>query len=174
MQPVITGIEPEDEVLLSEGDITVTHSRIDVENKTYALRYISSVSLHESHPPRGEARFVIIVALCALVMSVVYGVLDKVTLLGFLIFFLASVVALVIGVLVYWMDPSKYYLILKLIDGEKIEVGDTSEAFVQRVHNALTTSLARNRFSTATFPVASAAPAINSESSAQLSSQQPT
>jgi len=93
MQSVNSELQSEDEVLLREDDITVTLSRIEVENKTYALRYISTVSLNETHPPRGEARFVIIVALCALVMSVVYGVLDKVTFLGFMIFFLASLVA---------------------------------------------------------------------------------
>ncbi len=168
MQSVNSELQSEDEVLLREDDITVTLSRIEVENKTYALRYISTVSLNETHPPRGEARFVIIVALCALVMSVVYGVLDKVTFLGFMIFFLASLVALAIGVLVHNLDPSKYYLILKLIDGEEVEIVKTSESFVHRVHNALATSLARNRLS----PVEATPTAINQESSAHLSAEQ--
>lgn len=170
MQSVNNELESEDEILLCEDDITVTLSRIEVENKTYALRYISTVSLKESHPPRGEARFVIVVAFCALVMSVVYGVLDKVTFLGFMIFFMASLVALAIGVLVYSLDPSKYYLILKLIDGEEVEIVKTSESFVQRVHNALATSLARNRFS----PVTATPIAINQGPSARVSAEQPS
>jgi len=61
-------------------------------------------------------------------------------------------------------------LILKLIDGEEVEIVKTSESFIQRVHNALATSLARNRFS----PVAATPTAINQEPSVRVSAEQPS
>lgn len=152
MQSVISENEPFDDVLLREGDITITSTRLEIKNKTYALKYISTVTLDESHPPRGEALFVVVVSVIALLVVLLYAVLGKVTLGAFLIYFAISLLALAIGGLVYWLDPSKYSLSLNLVNGEVVNVNSKSERFVHRVHKALSTSLAMNRMATETLP----------------------
>ena len=148
-----------DKVLLRENNITITGSRLEIENKTYALQYISTVVLNESHPPRGEALFVIAVAVLAIVMSIIYVVVGKLTILGFLIFVLLSIFACAIGILVYTLDPSKYSLKLTMLNGEEVNIDSKSESFIQRVHHALNHSLALTRQSVAVQNATGAAPA---------------
>ncbi len=138
-----------DEILLREKNITVTGTRLDIDNKTYALHYISTVVQDESHPPRGEALFVMAVALVAIVMSIVYVVAGKLTTLGFMVFLLLSMCAFVIGVLVYRLDPSRYSLTLTMLNGEEVNINSRSESYIQRVHHALNHSLALSRQSIA-------------------------
>jgi len=152
MQSVISENEPFDDVLLREGNITITSTRLEIKNKTYALKYISTVTLSESHPPRGEAMFVMVVSGVALLVVLLYAVLGKVTLGAFFIYFAASLLALATGGLVYWLDPSKYSLKLDLVNGEVVNVDSKSERFVHRVHKALSTSLAMNRLAPETLP----------------------
>ena len=152
MQSVISENEPFDDVLLREGDITITSTRLEIRNKTYALKYISTVTLDESHPPRGEALFVMVVSIVAVLVVMLYAVLGKVTLGAFLIYIAVSLVALAIGGLVYWLDPSKYSLRLNLVNGEVVKVDSKSERFVHRVHKALSASLAMNRMAPETLP----------------------
>ena len=152
MQSVISENEPFDDVLLREGDITITSTRLEIRNKTYALKYISTVTLDESHPPRGEALFVMVVSIVAVLVVLLYAVLGKVTLGAFFIYIAVSLVALAIGGLVYWLDPSKYSLRLNLVNGEVVNVDSKSERFVHRVHKALSTSLAMNRMAPETLP----------------------
>ncbi len=140
--------DPE-EILLRENNITITGTRLEIDNKTYALHYISTVVLDESHPPRGEALFVIAVAVLAVVMSVIYVATGKLTMLGFLIFALLSICAFIIGILVYSLDPSKYSLKLNMFNGEEVNINSKSESFIQRVHHALNHSLALSRQSVA-------------------------
>lgn len=166
--------EPTDDILLRENDITITGTRLDINNKTYALHYISTVTLDESHPPRGEALFVIVVAVLAIVMSILYAVTGKLTLWGFLVFSLLSLCAFVIGILVYRVDPSRYSLKLKMVNGEEVSINSKSESFIQRVHQALTRSLALSRQSPAPHVATAISSAPSTVSSTLPASSQAT
>ena len=147
IQTVISEKDPFDEVLLREGKITVTSTRLEIKNKTYALKYISTVKLTESHPPRAEAAFVVITSIIAIVALMVYMVSGKISQSGFYIYLLLALTAFIIGALIFWLDPSKFTLELKLVSGEKVEIKSKSERHIHRVHRALSSSLAMNRLS---------------------------
>ena len=144
MQSVVSDSAPFDDVLLREGNITVTSSRLEISNTTYALKYIATVTLSELHPPRKEARTVIGLSVLALIAIVIYLILGKMAFNSFLVFALLAILALTVGAAVYWLDPSKYTLDLKMISGELVQVNSTSERFIHQVHAALATSLATN------------------------------
>lgn len=144
MQTVISDSSPLDDVLLREGDVTITSSRLEINKTTYALKYITTVTLKEVHPPRDEARLVLILAVAALLAVVIYALLGKMSVSSFLIFFGLGMLAAAIGGIVYWLDPSRYTLDLKMINGELVQVSSESERYIHRVHRALRHSLALN------------------------------
>lgn len=149
IQTVISDSDPFDEVLLREGKITVTSTRLELKNKTYALKYISSVKLSQTHPPRGEALFVLFTSVLAIIALIAYMVTGKITQSSFYVYLSLAVLALVIGAFIYWMDPSKFTLEVKLVSGEKVEIKSKSERYIHRVHRAVSSSLALNRLSPA-------------------------
>ena len=147
IQTVISENDPFDEVLLREGKITVTSTRLEIKNKTYALKYISTVKLTEDHPPRGEAAFVLVTSVVAIIVLIYYNMTDKITQGSFVIYLLLALTAFLIGALIFWLDPSKFTLELRLVSGEKVEIKSKSERHIHRVHRALSSSLAMNRLS---------------------------
>ena len=147
IQTVISENDPFDEVLLREGKITVTSTRLEIKNKTYALKYISTVKLTEIRPPRIEAAVVLLTTVIATIALAFYTISGKVSQSSFAIYLLMVVVAFIIGSLIFWLDPSKYTLELRLVSGEKVEIKSKSERQIHRVHRALSSSLAMNRLS---------------------------
>lgn len=144
MQTVVSESDPLDDVLLREGDVTITSSRLEINKTTYALKYIATVTLQETHPPREEARMVFLLGLAALITVVVYAVTGKVSISSFLVFFGLALLAAAIGGMVYWLDPSRYTLDLKMINGEQVQISNKSERYIHRIHKALRHSLAVN------------------------------
>ncbi len=147
IQSVISESDPFDEVLLREGKITVTSTRLEIKNKTYALKYISTVKLTESHPPRAEAAIVLVTSVVAILALMAYMIAGKITQSGFYVYLVLALTAFAIGALIFWLDPSKFTLELKLVSGEKVEIKSKSERHIHRVHRALSSSLAMNRLS---------------------------
>lgn len=145
IQTVISDSDPFDEVLLRENKITVTSTRLEVKNKTYALKYISTVKLTETHPPRGEALFVLLVSLVAIISLIYYTMTDKITNQHFYVYLVLAMVAFLVSALIFWLDPSKFTLELRMVSGEKVEIKSKSERFIHRVHRAVSSSLALNR-----------------------------
>jgi len=153
IQTVISESDPFDEVLFREQKITVTSTRLEIKNKTYALKYISMVKLTETHPPRGEALFVLIVSLLAIVALIYYTVSDKITQDSFYIYLALSLIAFGVSLVIFFFDPSRFTLELRMVSGEKVEIKSKSERFIHRVHRALSSSLALNRLEPAPLQV---------------------
>jgi len=147
IQTVISENDPFDEVLLREGKITVTSTRLEVKNKTYALKYIATVKLTEVHPPRGEAAFVLVTSIIAIIALIIYTVTGKIEQSSLYIYLSLALLAFAIGAIIFWLDPSKFTLELKMVSGEKVLIKSKSERYIHRVHRALSSSLALNRLS---------------------------
>ena len=145
MHTVITDRHPYDEVLFSEGDITITSSRIEIESNSHAMKYLSTVALSAQHPPRTEAKIALVASLLALFALMVYLVVGKVTPYAFFFMGLLAIGGAIGSAVVLWVNPSNYVLNLKMINGETIQLASHSESYIHRVHAALTTGIALNR-----------------------------
>lgn len=145
MENVLTHQTIHDEELLQEGSITITRARIQIEQTSHAVKYLATVTHSETHPPRGEAKFAFGICLFALLVLIVYLILGKVSLYGFLVLAALVIIGATIAAVVLWLHPSNYELDLTMINGEKVKISNASERHIQRVHNALKTAIALNR-----------------------------
>lgn len=136
---------PFDDVLLHEKDIIITSARIEYDNTNYAMKYVSTVSLDEYHPPRFEAKLALGTTLIALCVLCVYWITDKVSGAGFVFAFLFILAALCITAGILFLAPSRFRLDMMLINGEKITIKSKNERKIHRIHNAVTNAVAMNR-----------------------------
>lgn len=145
MQTVIPANQPFDDVLLREDDITVTTARIEINNTSYSMKYVSTMTLAESHPPRQEAKLTLLVSGIAVLALLFYLVTGKVTIIGFAILFVVALLTGSVAAIILWLNPSNYSLDLTLINGEAIEINSSSERYIHKVHQAITAGVALNR-----------------------------
>lgn len=136
---------PFDDVLLHEKDIIITSARIEYDNTNYAMKYVSSVTLDEHHPPRFEAKLALATTLLALCVLIIYWFTDKVSGVGFTFAFLFILAALFITGGILFLAPSRFRLDMTLINGEKITIKSKNERKIHRIHNAVTNAVAMNR-----------------------------
>lgn len=134
-----------DEELLQEEGITVTRARIQIEQTSHAVKYLATVTLNETHPPRSEARFALGICLFAVLVLIIYLILGKVSVYGFFVLAILVLIGAGIAAAVLWLHPSNFSLDLGMINGEKVQINSTSERHIHRVHNAIKTAIALNR-----------------------------
>jgi len=145
MQTLSANQPPFDAVLLQEETITVTSAYIEIEQTSYALKYLSTVSLSESHPPRAEALIALVICAIAVLALIVYLTLGKVSVNGFIVMVLLVLSGAAIAAAVLWLNPSNFVLDMTMINGENIQVRSQSEGYIHRVHKAVTAGIALNR-----------------------------
>lgn len=145
MQTVTPAPQPQDDVLLREGDITVTSARIEINNTSYSMKYVSTMTLAESHPPRKEAKMTLVLVGVAIVALIIYLINGTVGVTGFVSLFTVAALAGSVGAFILWFTPSNYSLDLTLINGEAIQINSQSETYIQKIHQAITTGVSLNR-----------------------------
>lgn len=145
MQSTVAEQLDHDEQLLREENIVITCGRIQIDKTSHAVKYLATVALSESHPPRGEARFAFGICLFALLVLIVYLILGKVSLYGFLVLAVLVTIGAAVAAVVLWLHPSSFTLDLTMINGEKVQINSSSERHIHRVLNAINTAIALNR-----------------------------
>jgi len=145
MQTIIHEQMPFDDVLLTEKDIIITSARMEYDNTSYAMKYVSTLTLDEQHPPRLEAKLALALTTVALLVLILYRIFDKVSDAGFIAALLLTLIAATISASILFLAPSRYKLNLTLINGEKITIKSKKERKIHRIHQAITTAVAMNR-----------------------------
>lgn len=145
MQIIMSDNEQYDDVLLNEKDIIITSARLEYKETNYAIKYVSSVTLDEQHPPRLEAKLALLLSLFALVVLIVYRLTDKVTANGFIICLILLVIAATTAASIQFLAPSRFKLNLTLVNGESATIKSKNERKIHRIHQAITTAVALNR-----------------------------
>lgn len=145
MQIIMSDNEQYDDVLLNEKDIVITSARMEYKDSNYAIKYVSSLTLDEQHPPRLEAKLALFLTLFALLVLIVYRVTDKVTSGGFVLCLVLLAVAAVIAATIQFVIPSRFTLNLTLVNGESATIKSKNERKIHRIHQAITAAVALNR-----------------------------
>ncbi len=133
------------DTLYYDDAIVITSARIARKNNSYAMKYVSSVKLHESEPPRLEALITLCLSLVALIVLLYYRYSDRVTPESFtLLFFVVLCCAAVAGLILVF-NPVQFTLLLTLINGERLMIKTKSEKKILKIHHAVMTAIAMNR-----------------------------
>ena len=145
MQTITTESPPFEDVLLRDEELTVTSARIELGKTSYAIKYLSQVTLDATHPPRREAGAVLIICGIALLALVVYLIAGRVNGYAFLWLGLITLIATTVAASILWLNPSRYTLNITMINGEHVHINSSSERQIHDAHRAITTAIALNR-----------------------------
>lgn len=142
MQSVVSDNPEHEEVLLRDGDVTITSTRLEIKKTTYALRYVSTMRLKTSEPPRFEALVVVGISVLALIALLIYVIAGRVEPSDALVYLCLAAFALLSGGLIYWMNPPVHTLNLQMINGELVQIHCKSADFMRQMHQAITGAMA--------------------------------
>lgn len=133
------------DTLYYDDAIVISSARIARKNNSYAMKYVSSVKLGETTPPRLEALITLGMSLIALLVLLYYRYSDRVTSESFtLLFFIVLCCAAIAGLILVF-NPVHYSLQLTLINGETLMIKTKSEKKILKIHHAVMTAVAMNR-----------------------------
>lgn len=134
-----------DDVLYRDKSLLISTARIETKAAGYAVKYVAGIKVGVSHPPRSEALVVFLLSLVALIVLIWYRFTSVVSPTGYLVLVGMTMVTLLIGGYVYWMIPSRFTMVISLINGDSFKIKATSEAKVVAIQEAIRASMALNR-----------------------------
>jgi len=132
---------PDNEVLFVHDEFEVTRTWLVVEHTSYAIRYISKLSLKKIEPPRISA-YVIIVVVFLLGLFTIFNMVREIwefrwAWWGLVACAVTALWALYVAILI----PDKIILGVKFSSGEAIELTDKEPNVVLELHNALSKAM---------------------------------
>lgn len=133
------------DTLYYDDSIVISSARIARKNNSYAMKYVSTVKLGETTPPRLEALITLCMSLIALLVLLYYRYSERVTAESFTLLFFIVLSCAAIGGLILVFNPIHYSLRLTLINGETLLIKTKSEKKIQKIHHAVMTGIAMNR-----------------------------
>ncbi len=137
IQSVASRSLPDDHILFQERSITVTPSWLEIENSSYAIRYITRLTLDHAEPPRRLAIGVLVFAVLLTTLPIYYWLSGSMPQsINWLL--LVACGALILGAAyVAFVMPSHYQLTISFTNQDSLPVQQHSKDVILRLEEAL-------------------------------------